>query len=33
MLRALENTVFVAASNVARPNQGSITGIVGPDRT
>ena len=31
MLRALENTVFVAQSNVAAPDQGSITGIVGPD--
>jgi predicted amidohydrolase len=31
MLRALENTVFVGASNVAGPDQGSVTGIVGPD--
>lgn len=31
MLRALENTVYVAQSNVAGPNQGSITGIVAPD--
>ena len=31
MLRALENSVFVAQSNVAGPDQGSITGIVGPD--
>jgi predicted amidohydrolase len=31
MCRALENTVYVAAANVAGPDQGSITGIVGPD--
>jgi predicted amidohydrolase len=31
MLRALENTVFVVASNVAGPDQGSISGIIGPD--
>jgi predicted amidohydrolase len=31
MLRALENSVFIAQSNVAGPDQGSITGIVGPD--
>jgi predicted amidohydrolase len=31
MCRALENTVYLAASNVAGPDQGSITGIVGPD--
>jgi predicted amidohydrolase len=31
--RALENTVFIAQSNVAGPNQGSITGIVAPDGT
>lgn len=31
MCRALENTVFVAASNVAGSDQGSITGIIGPD--
>ena len=31
LCRALENTVFVAASNVACPDQGSITGVVGPD--
>lgn len=31
MLRALENSVYVAQSNVAGPNQGSITGIVAPD--
>ena len=33
LCRALENTVFVAASNVAGPDQGSITGIIGPDGT
>lgn len=31
MLRALENGVYVAASNTAGPDQGSITGIIGPD--
>jgi len=31
LCRALENTVFVAASNVAGPDQGSITGIIAPD--
>lgn len=31
MLRALENTVYVAAANVAGPDQGSITGVIGPD--
>ena len=31
--RALENTVFVAASNVAAPDQGSITGIIAPEGT
>ena len=31
MLRALENTVFVAAANNAGPDQGSITGIISPD--
>jgi len=31
MLRALENTVYVAAANVAGPDQGSITGIISPD--
>jgi len=31
MVRAMENTVYVAQSNVAAPDQGSITGIVGPD--
>ena len=33
MCRALENTVYLAASNVAGPDQGSITGIVAPDGT
>ena len=31
LMRALENTVFVAASNVTGPDQGSITGIIAPD--
>jgi predicted amidohydrolase len=31
LLRALENTVYLAASNVAGADQGSITGIVAPD--
>ena len=31
LCRALENTVYVAASNVAGPDQGSVTGIVAPD--
>ena len=31
MCRALENTVYVAAANVAGPDQGSVTGIIGPD--
>jgi predicted amidohydrolase len=31
LLRALENTVYVAASNVAGADQGSITGIIAPD--
>ncbi len=31
MVRALENSVYVAQSNVSAPDQGSITGIVGPD--
>jgi len=33
MCRALENTVFVAASNVAAPDQGSATCIIAPDGT
>lgn len=31
MLRAYENEVYIAQSNVAGPDQGSITGIVAPD--
>ncbi len=31
MCRAMENTVYVAAANVAGPDQGSVTGIIGPD--
>lgn len=31
MCRALENTVFVAAANVAGPDQGSATCIIAPD--
>jgi len=30
MLRALENTVFVAAANCATPDQGSISGVIDP---
>jgi predicted amidohydrolase len=33
LCRALENTVYVAASNVAGPGQGSATCIIGPDGT
>ena len=33
LLRAMENSVFVAASNVAATDQGSITGIIAPDGT
>ena len=33
LLRALENTVYVAAANVAGPDQGSATCIVAPDGT
>jgi predicted amidohydrolase len=33
LCRALENTVFVAASNVAGHDQGSATCIIGPDGT
>ncbi len=33
LLRALENTVYVAASNVAGVDQGSLTGIIAPDGT
>lgn len=31
LMRALENTVYVAAANIAGPDQGSITGIISPD--
>ena len=31
LCRALENTVYVAAANVAGPAQGSLTGIIAPD--
>jgi predicted amidohydrolase len=31
MCRAMENTVFVAAANSAAADQGSATGIIGPD--
>jgi predicted amidohydrolase len=31
LCRALENTVFIAAANNAGPDQGSVTGIIGPD--
>jgi len=33
LCRALENAVYVAASNVAGPDQGSVTGIIAPDGT
>jgi predicted amidohydrolase len=33
LCRALENTVVVAAANVAGPDQGSLTGIIAPDGT
>lgn len=33
MLRALENTVYVAAANNATPDQGSISGVIAPDGT
>jgi predicted amidohydrolase len=33
MCRALENTVFVVASNVAGPDQGSATCVIAPDGT
>jgi predicted amidohydrolase len=33
LCRALENTVFVAAADVAGPDQGSMTGIIAPDGT
>jgi predicted amidohydrolase len=31
LCRAMENTVFVAAANIATPDQGSATCIIGPD--
>ena len=31
LCRALENSVYVAASNVAGPDQGSLTGIIAPN--
>jgi predicted amidohydrolase len=31
LCRALENTVYVAASNVAGPDQGSLTCVIAPD--
>lgn len=31
LCRAMENTVYVAAANIATPEQGSATGIIGPD--
>jgi predicted amidohydrolase len=31
MIRALENSVYIAQADSAGPDQGSITGIVGPD--
>jgi predicted amidohydrolase len=33
LMRALENTVYVATSNVAGPDQGSLTCIIAPDGT
>jgi predicted amidohydrolase len=33
LCRALENTVYVAAANVAGPDQGSATCVIGPDGT
>jgi predicted amidohydrolase len=33
LCRALENSVYVGASNVAAPDQGSVTGIIAPDGT
>ena len=31
LCRALENSVYVAAANIAGPDQGSVTGIIDPD--
>jgi predicted amidohydrolase len=33
LVRALENTIYIAAANNAGPTQGSITGIIGPNGT
>jgi predicted amidohydrolase len=33
MVRALENTIYIAAADNAGPTQGSITGIIAPDGT
>jgi predicted amidohydrolase len=33
LCRALENNVYVAAADVAGPDQGSLTGIIAPDGT
>jgi predicted amidohydrolase len=33
MLRALENTVYVAAANNATPDQGSVSGVIDPSGT
>src|SRR4029077_8813074 len=33
LVRALENTIYVAAANNAGPTQGSATGITGPDES
>ncbi len=33
LCRALENSIYVAASNVAAPDQGSVTGVIAPDGT
>ena len=33
LCRALENTIYIGAANVAGPTQGSISGIIAPDGT
>ena len=33
LCRALENTVYLATSNTAGPDQGSVTGVIAPDGT
>ena len=33
LCRALENSIYVAASNVAAPDEGSVTGVIAPDGT